>query len=105
MTSLSVNGLSRRPTASSRSSRASVGRAAARSSGSQRQITRSRTLDAPVTDHATLLHLSSDLLDAELPPPLGIRLMGVTLSGFRPHAEPVDELPLFATAAEAVSGG
>jgi DNA polymerase-4 len=65
-----------------------------------RQITRSRTLDAPVTDHATLLHLSSDLLDAELPPPLGIRLMGVTLSGFRPHAEPLNELPLFAAGAD-----
>ena len=61
-----------------------------------RQITRSRTLDGPVGDHATLLRLSTELLDAELPPPLGIRLMGVTMSGFRAAEEPVEELPLFA---------
>lgn len=64
-----------------------------------RQITRSRTTEQTVHDRATLDRLSAELLDAELPPPLGIRLMGVTLSGFAvQEAEPVDELPLFAGA-------
>ena len=64
-----------------------------------RQITRSRTTEQTVHDRATLDRLSAELLDAELPPPLGIRLMGVTLSGFSvQEAEPVEELPLFAGA-------
>ena len=64
-----------------------------------RQITRSRTTEQAVHDRATLDRLSAELLDAELPPPLGIRLMGVTLSGFAvQEAEPVEELPLFAGA-------
>ncbi|QJQ33250.1 DNA polymerase IV [Sphingomonas lacunae] len=64
-----------------------------------RQITRSRTTEQTVHDRATLDRLSAELLDAELPPPLGIRLMGVTLSGFAvQEAEPVEDLPLFAGA-------
>ncbi len=64
-----------------------------------RQITRSRTADAPVSDHATLLRMARDLLVLEIPPPLGIRLMGVTLSGFASaEVEPIAELPLFAAA-------
>ncbi len=64
-----------------------------------RQITRSRTADKPVADHATLLRMARDLLAAEIPPPLGIRLMGVTLSGFAAgEAEAAEELPLFAAA-------
>jgi DNA polymerase IV len=64
-----------------------------------RQITRSRTAAAPVSDHAGLLRMARELLMAELPSPLGIRLMGVTLSGFASaEAEPAEELPLFAAA-------
>ena len=64
-----------------------------------RQITRSRTLDQPVGDHATLLRVAGELLEAEIPPPLGIRLMGVTLSGFAAvESDPVEALPLFAAA-------
>jgi DNA polymerase IV len=62
-----------------------------------RQITRARTGEGAVADHATLLRLSRELLAAELPPPLGIRLMGVTLSGFAEEPEePETALPLFA---------
>jgi DNA polymerase IV len=64
-----------------------------------RQITRSRTAERPVADHATLLRMARELLAAEIPPPLGIRLMGVTLSGFAAgEVETVGELPLFAAA-------
>lgn len=66
-----------------------------------RQITRSTTLDMPIGDRARLLASAQALLAREVPPPLGIRLMGVTLSGFRPVSEgvaPVDGLPLFAAA-------
>ncbi len=65
-----------------------------------RQITRSSTLDMPVGDKATLLETAHRLLSRELPPPLGIRLMGVTLSGFAAQAEGLEtiyELPLFAS--------
>ena len=61
-----------------------------------RQITRSRTVDGAVEDHAMLAQLAGALLAAEIPPPLGIRLMGVTLSGFADGEEAVEELPLFA---------
>ncbi len=64
-----------------------------------RQITRARTVERTVTDHATLLRVAGELLDAELPPPLGIRLLGVTLSGFAGAQEvPATTLPLFAAA-------
>lgn len=64
-----------------------------------RIITRSRTLDRPVASHAEMLGIARELLLAELPPPLGIRLMGVTLSGFANDSEaPAGELPLFAAA-------
>ena len=62
-----------------------------------RQITRSRTIDAPVDSHATLLRVAGELLAAEIPPPQGIRLMGVTLSGFAVAEErEAEALPLFA---------
>ena len=64
-----------------------------------RQITRSRTIETAIQDRAQLDRLSADLLNAEIPPALGIRLMGVTLSGFAvTESEPVDDLPLFALA-------
>ena len=69
-----------------------------------RQITRALTLAGAaesngVSDHATLLRISAELLEAELPTPLGIRLMGVTLSGFIRQegvGDDVATLPLFA---------
>lgn len=60
-----------------------------------RQITRSRTLDGAVEEHGVLLQVAAGLLADEIPPPLGIRLMGVTLSGFAETEEPVEDLPLF----------
>jgi DNA polymerase-4 len=64
-----------------------------------RTITRSRTIDATVDSHATLLRIAGELLAAEIPPPLGIRLMGVTLSGFAAERDSgEDALPLFAAA-------
>lgn len=63
-----------------------------------RQITRSITLDPPVADKIRLTNASTALLAREIPPSLGIRLMGVTLSGFangHEEAEPIGELPLF----------
>lgn len=71
-----------------------------------RQITRAHTLtgcpnSGSVNDHATLLRLCCELLENELPAPLGIRLMGVTLSGFgraesNDGGDGVATLPLFA---------
>ncbi|MEQ1724655.1 MAG: DNA polymerase IV [Sphingopyxis sp.] len=63
-----------------------------------RTITRALTRDAAITDKAGLAEASVLLLAREIPPPLGIRLMGVTLSGFaslNEGDEPMDELPLF----------
>ncbi len=63
-----------------------------------RQITRARSSQAPIADHAALLARARDILRAELPLPMGIRLLGVTLSGFG-HDGDEDEtgaqLPLF----------
>ena len=65
--------------------------------GDFRIVTRSRTVDYPIGDHGSLLQLACDLLRAEIPPPRGIRLLGVTLSGFAAAATPTtDTLPLFA---------
>lgn len=63
-----------------------------------RQITRARTLTLPVADHRMLGRVAGELLAETLPPPLGIRLMGVALSGFVEVDEPVAGLPLFAAA-------
>jgi DNA polymerase-4 len=49
-----------------------------------RQATRSRTLSAPVASHALLLDTSIALLRATYPMTMGIRLVGVTVSNFRP---------------------
>ncbi len=47
-----------------------------------RQITRSRTFAAPVRNRESLRIISTDLVRTILPTPIGIRLLGVTLSGF-----------------------
>jgi DNA polymerase-4 len=58
--------------------------------------TRSRTGDAPITSHAELLNAARVILDANWPLPQSIRLLGVTLSGFKIYDEASDPLPLFA---------
>jgi DNA polymerase IV len=58
--------------------------------------TRSRTGDAPISSHAELLSTSRAILDANWPLPQPIRLLGVTLSGFKGEEEPAEGLPLFA---------
>ena len=62
------------------------------------QITRSRTLLAPVPDEAALLRLGQELLTALLPLPKGIRLLGLSLStldGAAAPAGPGGQLALF----------
>ena len=61
------------------------------------QITRSRSLPAPVPDEPTLLRLGQELLTALLPLPQGVRLLGLSLSnldGAAP-AGPGGQLALF----------
>jgi DNA polymerase-4 len=55
-----------------------------------RQATRSRTLATPVASRELLHSVSRALVRLVLPPALGIRLVGVTMSGFEHHsmAEP-----------------
>jgi len=47
-----------------------------------RQATRSRTLTANITSQETLRNVSLDLVRKIFPPEMGIRLLGVTVSGF-----------------------
>ncbi|WP_277753818.1 DNA polymerase IV [Muricoccus nepalensis] len=47
-----------------------------------RQLTRSRTLAAPVAGRAELAKVSLDLVRGIFPLPKGVRLLGVTVSGF-----------------------
>jgi DNA polymerase IV len=47
-----------------------------------RQITRSRSVAEPVAGRDALEHLGLDLLRPHFPPPRGVRLLGVALSGF-----------------------
>jgi len=56
-----------------------------------RTITRARSFAVPVPDQATLLATGTTLLDALLPIPGGIRLLGLTLSGI---VEPDDAAPV-----------
>jgi len=44
------------------------------------QITRSRSHAGPIATQPTLERISLDLLRPLFPPPLGVRLLGVTLS-------------------------
>jgi DNA polymerase IV len=58
-----------------------------------RQITRSRSVALPVKSRETLLRISTDLVRTTFPPPIGIRLVGVTLSAI--HAvEPAEPLQM-----------
>lgn len=63
-----------------------------------RQITRSRSYPVAVATQAQLRQTSLDLIRTVLPPPKGIRLVGVTVSNFDSGAEEAPELPLFGTA-------
>lgn len=60
-----------------------------------RQITRSRSHPVAVAAQAQLRQASLDLIRTVLPPPKGIRLVGVTVSNFGAGAEEAPELPLF----------
>ena len=58
------------------------------------QSTRSRTLEAPVETEERLHAIAIDLVRSLFPSPKGVRLVGVTLSNFRPReTEPGEELP------------
>ena len=60
-----------------------------------RTITRARSFAAPVMDCAAFLASGIDLLDAQLPVPGGVRLLGLTLSGIVDDVEePQPALPL-----------
>ena len=54
------------------------------------QATRSQSFPTPVDSHARLHDASLGLIRAVFPPPKGIRLVGVTLSNFKPHLEEAD---------------
>ena len=60
-----------------------------------RTITRARSFSRPVADQAAFLRAGSDLLAGEMPLAMGVRLLGLTLSGMS-GAEPEDQpaLPL-----------
>ncbi|MDO5631741.1 MAG: DNA polymerase IV [Paracoccus sp. (in: a-proteobacteria)] len=61
------------------------------------QITRARSLPRPLVSAGEMQHITSELIHAALPGPQGVRLLGVTLSGFE-HLrvpEPDDQLDLF----------
>ena len=61
-----------------------------------RQITRSRTVGSPIPDRALLGRLAAELLGATLPVPLGVRLLGVSLSTLEaPDAAEGRQLRLF----------
>ncbi len=64
--------------------------------------TRARSVAHPVGDKATFAQLARELLDAQLPLPKPIRLMGLTLSALEGEEadEPDERLPAAATQAE-----
>ena len=66
-----------------------------------RIITRSRTLHAPVAEHAVLRDASLSLIRSVLPVERGVRLVGVTVSSFDRPASDRGALPLFAHRSEA----
>ena len=53
-----------------------------------RQITRSRSRRDPVAARDALERLGLELLRPHFPPPRGVRLLGVSLSGFADEAGP-----------------
>jgi DNA polymerase-4 len=52
-----------------------------------RQATRSRTMSAPVASRELLHAVSRTLVRSVFPPAIGVRLVGVTMSGFDHHAD------------------
>jgi DNA polymerase-4 len=52
-----------------------------------RQATRSRTLSVPVASRELLHSVSRALVRTVFPPAIGIRLVGVTMSGFDRHQD------------------
>ncbi|UZK66178.1 DNA polymerase IV [Sphingomonas sp. M1-B02] len=60
-----------------------------------RLITRSKSFATVVRSHAALRAASCDLIRLVLPPEMGIRLVGVTVSNFEPERGAADPLPLF----------
>lgn len=61
-----------------------------------RQITRSRTLLAPIPSRHTLSRLATDLLQSVLPTAKGIRLVGISVSGLDPRpTDNTGQLSLF----------
>ncbi len=58
-----------------------------------RTTTRSRTLAQPIQTREALRAVSLALLEAVLPAPQGVRLVGVTLSSFRSGAEGMNPSP------------
>ena len=65
-----------------------------------RQITRSRSYPVAVTAHEHLRQASLELIRSILPPELGIRLVGVTVSNFEAPVHQDDDLPLFGLAGQ-----
>ena len=63
-----------------------------------RQVTRSRSYQAPVAEHAQLRQASLDLIRLVFPPEQGIRLVGVTVSNFEAPIREDSWLPLFESA-------
>jgi len=57
-----------------------------------RTITRARSLTVPIADRAAFLAIGDDLLDAQLPVPDGVRLLGLTLSGIVGDGPAEDEI-------------
>ncbi|WP_302479969.1 DNA polymerase IV [Sphingomonas bacterium] len=58
-----------------------------------RTITRARSLAVPTGERAVFGDAGHVLLSAQLPVPGGVRLLGMTLSGFGSAAEPVERQP------------
>jgi DNA polymerase IV len=52
------------------------------------QITRSRSVVAPIRSRSELERIGLELLRPCFPPPIGVRLLGVTISGFAAPTEP-----------------
>ena len=63
------------------------------------QITRARSVPAPVQSREAIQAVARQLLKAELPLPRSVRLLGVTLSGLKGEAMAEPNAELFAPAA------
>ena len=58
-----------------------------------RIVTRARSLDHFVADRAELTRIGHELLDEQLPLPLPIRLMGLTLSSLEGEKDEAERKP------------